>query len=329
MKTEEKVNVELSYRLVNINFDGFDEFRISDNIILRKLSNEELERKYPINKVLIGLGELESQNWKNHMIEATIGLKIAQNESENIIRTLTIDYYQKLIIEPFLFSGILSDSMPYATHCFVKIIDKKTLCSLRFNGYKFIPDKLKIKQLEEISNSYRILREANSDSVLRKALNRYFIAVHEESNNPNLINIPNWDKILYYIITMETILLSTPSGNKTELNYRFKLNGTTLLSEIINVDKRIIFDVLGKLYEIRSIIVHGGDEKKIIKNIDIIFSKLQITNISQDNYMEQLNVISTLLERWIRFLFEKLTTIHAEKRPYKIEGGWEDYIWSK
>ena len=328
MGSEKIIDVEMSFRLVNLDFDGFDEFQYAENIVLRKLSKDVLDIKYPTKSIIVGISDSEKQSWNNHLIEATIHLRLPESEAKSVNKVVPIHIYENLIVQPFVFSGLLTESVPYATHCFIKLNERKILCSLVYKGYKFVPDKLERHKLEEISNSYKILCDANSDIVLKRALNRYFIALKEDLHNPNLVNSPNWDKIVDYVITLETIFLSTPKDNKSELNYRFKLNGTSLLTDIIGFDKRVIFDVLGKIYEIRSIIVHGGAEGRIIKNIDTIFSKLEISDVSEGNDIGKLMILSNLLESWIRLLIEKLTTIQIEKRPYNIEGGWEDYIWN-
>lgn len=323
------VEVELSFRLVNFDFDGFDQFQLAENILLRKMSPDEMGRKYPINSILIGLGEIEAKSWNNHLIEAVINLELPENEVEKIYSVEQTYQYQNLIIQPFLYNGLLSNSMTYATHYFIKNEERKTLCSLGYKGYNFSPDKLELHQLESISKTYNVLSEANSDIILNRALNRFFIALKEDLHSPNMVNSPNWDKILDLVISLETILLSSKTTIKTELTYRFKLNGASLLWDVTGFDKRKIFEVLGIIYDIRSKIVHGGDDKKIVSDIDKILRKLNIEDNSDGGGIGKLVLLSNLLEEWIKLLVEKLVGIPIEKRPYKIEDGWESYIWNE
>lgn len=328
-QSKNMINVELSFRLVNLDFYGFDEYELSENITLRKISSSELKLKYPISSIYVGLGILESKNWENHLIEASINLELHESELENLFRVEQTHKYQNLIVQPFQYEGFLPNSMPYATHCSINVNETITLCTLGYKGYKFEPEKLNPQQLESISKAYKIIFLVNSDIVLRRALNRFFIALKEDLHNPNIVNSPNWDKVVDFVISLETILLSTPNENKSELTYRFKLNGASLLCDITGYEKRIIFEVLGKIYGIRSIIVHGGDDEKIVNMIDNIFSKLNIPKESEGNSIEKLMLICNLLESWIKLLIEKLANMPEENRPYKTVGGWEDYIWNK
>lgn len=322
------VNVEVSFRLVNLDFDGFDEFQLAENILLRKMSSIELNIKYPIKSIYIGLGDLEKQSWENHQIESIINLNIPESELEKVYSVEQTDLYQNLIINLFLYNNYITGSMIYATHCSIRINNNITLCTLGYKGYNFVPNKLNLHQLQKISNTYNILRLINSDVVLSRALNRFYIALKEDLHSPNMVNSPNWDKIVDFVISLESILLSTPDNNKSELTYRFKLNGSSLLWDVTGLDKKIIFEVLGKIYGIRSNIVHGGDDKNIERDIDIILSKLKIDYEKEVEGIGKLMILSNLLENWIRISIEKLANIPLEKRPYKTVGGWEEYIWN-
>jgi hypothetical protein len=323
------IEVELSFRLVNFDFNGFDQFQLADNILLRKMLPQELNAKYPIKSIYIGLGEIEAKSWDNHLIEAVMNVELPEIEVEKVYRVEQTYQYQNLIIQPFLYNGLLSNSMTYATHYFIKNKEQKTLCSLGYKGYNFFPDKLDLHQLESISKTYNIIGEANLDNILNRALNRLFIALKEDLHSPNMVNSPNWDKILDLVISLETILLSSKNTIKTELTYRFKLNGASLLWDVTGYEKRKIFEVLGNVYEIRSKIVHGGDDKKIVSEIDKILHKLNIIDNSGGNGVGKLLSLSNLLEGWIRLLVEKIVKIPIDKRPYKIEGGWEELIWKE
>jgi hypothetical protein len=328
LKTEITQDVEVSFRLVNLDFEGFVEFQFSENIIFRKLSPEDLHIKYPVKSMIIGVGEFERANWDNHLIEATIKLNLTESKLKELVTVVQTNKLENSITNPFQFNGQIENSLPYATHCYIRTKSRHIKCTLVYKGFKFMPDKLKLHQIQSIAKSYTILQLAASDEVLSRALNRFYIAKKEDLHSPNLVNSPNWDKVVDFVISLETIFLSSPNDIKSELTYRFRMNGTSLLHDITDFDKKVLFDVLGKIYSVRSRIVHGGIESRIVKEIDLIFSQLNISDKSEGNSIGKLLIISNLLENWIRQLIEKLVNIEPENRPYKNEGGWEDYIWN-
>ena len=62
------------------------------------------------------------------------------------------------------------------------------------------------------------------------------------------------DALLNFVIVLEALLLR---GEKTELTYRFKINGANYLSNSF-AEKELRYNQLGELYEFRSRLVHGG-----------------------------------------------------------------------
>jgi hypothetical protein len=68
--------------------------------------------------------------------------------------------------------------------------------------------------------------------VLETAIDRFVVGRKRSLQHPNRINEPNWDKIVDYVIAMETLFLTSRGGNiDGELSYRLSVNGTLVLRQ--------------------------------------------------------------------------------------------------
>lgn len=318
----------VSFRMVNVDFDGFSEYQMADDILLKKLSSDILHEKYPSRTIIAGLGKIETEWWENHSIEAVITLNLSRDEQSEYFTVRRTNELENLITEPFWYSGILLNSFTYATHCQVSFRENQRLHVLGYNGYSSMPTKFSLEDLKLVSKAHKIIKEIKLDSVLSRAFNRFLIANKEDLHSPNLVNTPNIDKLLDYIISLETLLLSTREEKKNELAYRFKINGTSVLKDLIDIDKTTLLKVLGIVYDIRSKIVHGNDEVKIIKSIDSVFLILGISNSDNSSSIGKIETLSRLLNDWIKNLFEVMTKLPLKERPYNKTGGWEELLWN-
>jgi len=64
----------------------------------------------------------------------------------------------------------------------------------------------------------------------------------------------SFDSILDFVIALEALLLPSRS---TDLSYRFRIHGAYFIADT-PAERRVVFDTLNSLYELRSRIVHGG-----------------------------------------------------------------------
>lgn len=161
--------------------------------------------------------------------------------------------------------------------------------------------------LYTIFNMVKAARQ--NDDIFKRALSRFVMARERSSDE---------DRIVDFVISLESILLTEKkSAMMNELSYRFSLNGSSLIHNILpNVDRKEIFRRMKGIYNIRSKIVHGESLEKIRKSIsNIEFSDLASLN----NYLDEC----------IRHIIIWLAGVSTEDRPYNKEGAWEDLLWSK
>ena len=122
--------------------------------------------------------------------------------------------------------------------------------------------------------------------------------------------------------------MTTPDKSaREELSYRFKLNGTSLLSKLIDIDKRTLFKSLSEIYNLRSRIVHGSDTKDVVKSGKKYIELLRISQEQDITEFEIFRLVCDQLEQWLVLIFEYMAGIDIEERPYKKPGGWEDLLW--
>lgn len=165
---------------------------------------------------------------------------------------------------------------------------------------------LKDSDLEGLKQSLFIIEKAIvTDSTLNRSVSRFLIGIDER--NPK-------EQIVDFVIAWETLLLTVHgNSNEGELRYRFSLNGAALLSPL---DHSLEFvemkNFMRECYDIRSTIVHGGK-----KSVESMARKLGHTTISDLN-----NKLSNLYYKALLWL----VSIEEEKRPYKIDSGWENLL---
>lgn len=323
----ETFEVNIIFRLVNIDFEDVTEFQIDENLFLIKQPPAIIEEKYPSSTLPLGIREFDKPYWGNHSVEAQFKIESNLEEVDELIRVESIDRILNKILLPLLLSGICDNTIPYSTHSLIIYPGRRVLCVQGFNGYTFTPNKLNNEQLDRLKLSYNIIKESNTDNILTRSLDRYIIAKKEDLHHPNKVNQPNWDKIVDYVISLETIFLTTEKKSiKSEIGYRFKLNGVVLIGQLVDIDRIELFHVLGLIYDIRSRIVHGSEEKEILKSVEQIIEILKIDEDENRHGLGRLMILSKLLEKWLFLLFENMVKIPYENRPYISKGGWDRLI---
>ena len=143
-----------------------------------------------------------------------------------------------------------------------------------------------------------VCTEFGRDKVLTVAMRRFMLGQQRYSTE---------DRIIDYVIAWEAILLTiNNSSSKTELSYRFGLNGSSVLAVCSLISERSEgLKMMRDLYNIRSTIVHGGD-------------------VNGDELIR--TVINA--EQWLRVVILWLCSIPKNERPYCKAGGWETLLWN-
>jgi hypothetical protein len=158
--------------------------------------------------------------------------------------------------------------------------------------------------IEALKKSFLIVNNTvNQDSVLKSSFSRFIIGIDERIEEEKLVD---------FVIAWESIL-QTVNGksNKSELTYRFSLNGASITCiadnnrEFTKMQK-----FMREVYNIRSTIVHGGKTN----DIDNSLKKIHKESLSELN-----NELAQLYQKTIYWL----STVKENERPYRKEFGWE------
>lgn len=322
-----KTSYSISFRIINISIEEDIIFENNENkkIYLHKIENAQVEKKYPKDNYVNKL--FTSELWVKHDTEFILEKKGTLKDIKEDSSIEGTNRLENILINTFLLSGFGSPH-PYASHSIINSLYKKTRTSQSIGSFQLMPKKISSTQAQELIKAYNVIHKVNEDNILESAFDRFLIALKQDNQHPNKINIPNWDKIVDFAIAFETLFLTVNTNAlKSELSYRFQLNGSSLLSKVVETEKRNLFKALNKLYSIRSNIVHGGKEKDLIKLIDSFLKILSIDDSNNKHSIGKLILITKQLEEWLKLIFYYLTDIEIKNRPYNKEGAWEDYLW--
>jgi len=325
---EMKSTYSITFRIMNISLSKeivFEEDG-TQKICLQTIDESLVNSKYPQHKLFYK--SLPTEDWVKHNTEFVILKKGTPKDIENDSNVEGMDVLENVLINSFILSDI--EPVPYATHAVLNSLFNNSLNVLKLGNLKFVPEIISEEQGKELVRAYKTIRIINHDIILERAFDRFIIACKKENQNPNKINTQNWDKIVDFTIAFETLFLTANGSDpdKRELSYRFKLNGSSLLSNVIDKKQKDIFNSLGKLYSIRSNIVHGGKEKDLAKLTDEF---IKILNEDDPNYKHpigKLILISNILKSWLQSIFNYLAELEHKERPYRKAGAWEDYLFT-
>jgi len=127
---------------------------------------------------------------------------------------------------------------------------------------------------------------------------------------------------------LETLFLTVDSNPiAQESAYRFRINGSSLISRATDEELSRSFHALKHLYEIRSTIVHGGDESKILKAANKFIEQLQIERTDYQHSLGRFSLVCKKVESWLTKVLLYLGGIPVTERPYRKRDGWEELLW--
>jgi hypothetical protein len=194
------------------------------------------------------------------------------------------------------------------------------------DNFSSVPAHVSGEAIKKFQSAFVLLRDAKDDRVLETAIDRYLLGRQRREHHPHHVNQPNWDKIVDYVIAMETLLLTSKEGVFGELSYRLRLNGAALLSRCVSVDVYQLYHVLKHLYELRSKVVHGADDDAIRKFATKFLKQLEFEKVDQMRPMAQFMEVSKIVEAWMRAMFVWLAKLDPKERPYRKLNGWEQWL---
>lgn len=218
---------------------------------------------------------------------------IKQNMDEklkNVVMTIKLYCQNRIQIYPAKYSSLFPSGVIGFRSCEPMFISRKVT--------------LGDDDIKALKEYYLIVNNTiNQDSVLKSSFSRFIIGIDERIEEEKLVD---------FVIAWESIL-QTVNGqsNKTELSYRFSLNGASI-SCIADNNRKFteMQKFMREVYNIRSTIVHGGK----ISDIDKILNKINKNSLSELN-----NELAQLYQKTISWL----STLNKDERPYRKEFGWE------
>lgn len=318
-------------RLVNI--DITDAYQLAEDIMIGKVTPQIVEEMFPLNP-REGLEfvpvSLASHHTK-HQVVAVVSRTVTVGQ---MLRESSIESLKELensLLHAFHLSGIDLKSKPTVSHAVRQSPFGNDTHHHGILGYSSKPHLLSIDELDSVKAAFTFLQQirepAGGDPVLVSSVSRFLIAKGTEFHHPLMINRPNWDKIVDYVIAMETLFTHHNLDNppRGEIAYRFRLNGARLMA-VAGIGKVTeLFKILGVLYDLRSKSVHGSstaisDSVKDLK-------KAMGMDPRKTSDWDALRHISVLVEGWFHRLFPYLGSIEQKERPYEKSFGWERLPW--
>jgi hypothetical protein len=328
-----KFHYKISFRLVNIAIA--DSIHLSSSITLRSLTPSDIRAKYdqPGLPPFFHLCPEFEEHIHEHNVELVFDRTGTEEDYNRDISVEGLQALERSVTDAILIAMPCNIPTPYAIRALIEPSEslkrRETIVTLRHVGdFTYHPTPLSDPQVTDITSMYGILARSQNDRILTAAVDRLIIGKRGDLHHISKINEPNWDKVVDYVIGLETLFL-TVNGNpiSQELAYRFRLNGSTLLAACTHTDRRQLFDALNLLYEIRSSVVHGQAENATRKKAEKFIKILQIDEKEHRHPVGRLDIICRQLEDWFKMLLGHLDALDPEQRPYRAEGAWENSLW--
>ncbi len=320
----------ITLRLTNIDLAA--EFEIAPDVRLHKLSVDAFVAKYALKQEQIPVPAVPPSigaYWTKHRVEAVITGSGTAAELQALSNVAPLDQVANSLLEPFLLAEI-PVLRPAVTHIYIESPIGLWAHQGSSNGY-FVsePHLLSQDEIARLKDMYQFLaNDVPQDRVLERAVDRFILGRKSGIHHPNRVNQPNWDKIVDYVMALETLFLTAKDGNRNqELAYRFRLNGSSIIGRASGADVHRTFHALNALYNLRSAVVHGSDEKRVIDAANDFVARARIDRADYQHSLGRLLLICECLEEWIRKTFHYLRGVSKFERPYNRKDGWEEMLW--
>ncbi|BBO33179.1 HEPN domain-containing protein [Lacipirellula parvula] len=323
------VNMEIILRLSGIDIDN--DYELADGVKLRRITEREAHLRYsggpgyvlpqfpvPPTPQTASLHRVEVVIQKVGSYSATGKLK-GVDETEALINKIK---------HAFMLSGVVKNA-PLVTHVrWNSELDRSSY----WQGMGLTaqqPEHITPESLALVVRAYEFLGDAESDTILQAAVDRYFIGRKTWEHHPNRMNSPHWDKVVDYVIAMESLFLTAnESSVMQESTYRFRVNGASLLHAATEIDRLTVFHALNHLYSLRSKVVHGNSGA-VLKVAREFIKSLGGAIDDPSNGLVLLNTACKIIEEWLAKIFYHLAAMDEKQRPYRLKDGWELMLWPK
>ncbi|MDD5229482.1 MAG: HEPN domain-containing protein [Methylococcales bacterium] len=302
----ENYEVTLVGRLHGVKLET-DLIEIESNVSLNRLDNDAINERQPnlISVIPTGISILDFSDSNVEIIVKDIcqlGSSVdeffeAQNaarekmneELKNVVMSIKLCLQSRIQVYPATYCSPLSGAMGSYPSEPMSIYENVLLGNI---------------DIEALKKSFLIVNNTvKQDSVLKSSFYRFIIGIDERIEEEKLVD---------FVIAWESIL-QTVNGqsNKTELSYRFSLNGASI-SCIADNNRKFteMQKFMREVYNIRSTIVHGGKTDDIDKSLK---------KINKESLSELNNELAQLYQKTIYWL----STVKENERPYRKEFGWE------
>ncbi len=318
--------ISVSLRVANIDIGS--DFELASGITFRKVSEDIVRSKYPVDTTFIGVSEAVAQSWFKHRIETVFSSQGKGKELELLSHHEEQDASVNSITHAFLLSGLQDEFHAIVTHYSYDTPIKRFCYTRNVDRVGLEPRLLSDDHIKKLKSAYAFLENANSDSVLRTAVDRYLLGLDRASHHPHATNQPNWDKIVDYVIAMESLFLTVNGTTNSELSYRLRLNGSSMIHLATGEDRRAIFHALKHLYSLRSKIVHGN-LNDAVKPARAFFEAFGETLLRPSDQLAIYQKLRKRVEGWLTSVLFFLDTVPPPERPYKKQDGWEELLWPR
>jgi hypothetical protein len=324
------VDYQFVLRLVNITISA--DFEIAKGIVFRKISPAVVFERYPPDPSDFRhpLEHMYVESWPKHCVEVVADFRGTAAEFQQHFRLERQHALINSIVHSFLLSGVAEECPPRVSHV-SQLSDLESNTMYRgLGGFCFDPYLLTDADITLLRETYAYLQYAKSDPVLHTAIDRFILGKRQEMHNPNMVNEPHWDKVVDYVIAMES-LFTTVEGHAVqgEPTYRFSINGASVLSQATSESAHVLYKALKHLYGVRSSVVHGGALGEVPDAANKFIRVLGIDNEHHQHAIGRLLLVCKKVEEWLRKVFFHLCKMPVADRPYRKPGGWEELLWGK
>ncbi len=320
--------VEYSVTLRLANVDIARPFQLSETVLLKKSTPEEIATRYPIDRQHFGVAQYAEENWQHHCVEAEFKRRGKPADIQNERGVNQTEVFVNSVVHAFLFANS-SVGVPNITHVnFQSPIETSTHLQNMHVSWS-APRMMTDDDVEYLKHAFDFLDRVTADKVLEVSTDRFLIAKKRSSHHPHRINSPNWDKLVDYVIAMETLFLTTNGSSAGhELSYRFRLNGAALLQHCTHNTKLELFHALKHLYTLRSKVVHGCDESATMKAAGQLLATLGNRD-DVNSPIQMFGKIVRIVEGWLRSALIHVDEMENNDRPYRKKDGWEALLWGE
>jgi hypothetical protein len=322
-----EIDYSISMRLVNI--DIAEDFNLAPGIQFRKLPPQETLAKYPVNAQFTPLHPLAAPHNDKHCVEAVVRGTAKLADAKNRMSVEETDALVSSIRHTFLFSDVSDKCVPNVTHVLFQSDAESSNHDRGVSSFTFQPHLLTQDEIADLQKTYALLQDAENDRILSTVIDRFILGMKRGTHHPNRVNEPNWDKIVDYTIAMETLFLTVNSGEVIgELVYRFRMNGSSVISAATGEGREKLFDALNHLYSLRSKVVHGSEDSRILKPANQLIDLMGIDCENHRHSLGRLMLVDRQVRDWLKKSILYVAAIKLEDRPYRKHHGWEQLVWN-